>query len=154
MCWKPAHSFPQIFRLWRTLAFRLAAGDALAGLILVILATAGLYLVLLSQLERNTELFLADKLNVLRTMLRERPEDIDALQEEVELETAARRYEHFYTRLLEEQNKPLLTTPGMPEELNLAELVRRTTGRPNASIPMRGRNGQPFRVTTAFAPVG
>ena len=70
----------------------------------MILATASLYLVLVSELNKSTELFLADKLNVLRTMLRERPDDREALEEEVELETAARRYEQFYIRLLDERN--------------------------------------------------
>ena len=91
MSWKPARSLTTVSRLWRTLAFRLTAGYALAGLILVIVATASLYLVLLSELEKSTELFLGDKLNVLRTMLRERPDDWDGLREEVDLETAARR---------------------------------------------------------------
>jgi hypothetical protein len=56
-----------ISRLWPTLAFRLTAGYALAGLVLVILATASLYFVLVSELEKSTELFLGDKLHVLRT---------------------------------------------------------------------------------------
>jgi two-component system heavy metal sensor histidine kinase CusS len=123
------------------LAFRLTAGYALAGLVLVILATAGLYFVLLSELEKSTELFLGDKLHVLRTMLIERPDDMDALREEVELETAARRYEQFYIRLLDERNAPILTTPGMEKELDLAQLSRRTRGRPEIAIPMKGYHG-------------
>ncbi len=154
MCWKLARSLTPISRLWRTLAFRLTAGYALAGLILVILATASLYLVLVSELEKNTELFLGDKLHVLRTMLRERPDDTDGLREEVELETAARRYEHFYIRLLDERNRPLMTTPGMAEELDLSQLARRTRGHPDVTIPMKGSQGRAFRVTTAVAPVG
>src|SRR5271155_1213299 len=154
MCWKLARSLTPISRLWRTLAFRLTAGYALAGLILVILATASLYLVLLSELEKSTELFLGDKLHVLRTMLRERPDDTDALREEVELETAARRYEHFYIRLLDERNTPLMTTPGMADEIDLAQLAQRTRGHPDVAIPMKGSQGRAFRVTTAVAPVG
>ena len=77
MCWKLTRSLTPISRLWRTLAFRLTAGYALAGLILVILATASLYLVLVSELDKSTELFLGDKLHVLRTMLRERPSILD-----------------------------------------------------------------------------
>src|ERR1700730_12464673 len=154
MYWKPARRLTPVSRLWRTLAFRLTAGYALAGLILVILATASLYLVLLSELEKSTDLFLGDKLNVLRTMLRERPGDWDALREEVELETAARRYEHFYIRLLDERNAPLLATPGMAEVLDLSQLARRTRGRPDVAIPMKGSHGQAFRVTTSVAPVG
>ena len=154
MCWKLSRSAPPISRLWRTLAFRLTAGYALAGLILVILATASLYFLLLSELDKSTELFLGDKLNVLRTMLRERPDDWDGLREEVELETAARRYEQFYIRLLDDRNRPLLTTPGMAEELDLAQLARRTRGHPDVAVPMKGSHGRAFRVATAVAPVG
>ena len=136
------------------MAFRLTAGYALAGLILVILATASLYFVLVSELEKSTQLFLGDKLHVLSTMLRERPNDGDALREEVELETAARRYEQFYIRLLDERNTPLMTTPGMAEELDLSKLARRTRGRPDEAIPMKGLHGQTFRVTTSIAPAG
>jgi len=100
-------------RRWRSLAFRLTAGYALAGLFLVSTATASLYFVLRSELDRSTDLFLADKLHVIRTMLRERPDDWDALHEEIELESAARKYEPFYVRLLVGRNKTLLMTPGM-----------------------------------------
>jgi two-component system, OmpR family, heavy metal sensor histidine kinase CusS len=141
-------------RFWGTLAFRLTAGYALAGLLLVSFATAGLYLVLLTELEKSTDLFLADKLHVLRTMLRERPNDLDALREEVELESAARRYEQFYIRLLDERNTPLLTTPGMAEQLDLPLLASETRSRPAHAIAMQGRRGQSFRVTSAAAPVG
>src|ERR1700683_3662094 len=98
----PTNNVGPVSRLWGTLAFLLAAGYTLAGLSLVFVATASLYLVLVSELEKSTDLFLADKVNVLRTMLRERPDDWDALREEVALESAARRYEQFYIRLLDE----------------------------------------------------
>jgi len=154
MSWKPATSVAPGSRLWGTLAFRLTAWFALAGLFLVFCATASLYLVLLTELERSTDLFLADKLHVLRTLLRERPNDWDALREEVELESAARRYEHFYIRLLDERNTPLMTTPGMAQQLDLAHFAGRTQSRPERAIPMEGRHGQAFRVTSAAAPVG
>src|ERR1700739_362016 len=117
MSWNPSNSLAPASRLWRTLAFRLTAGYALAGLFLVIFAIVSLYLVLVSELEKSTDLFLADKVHVLRTMLRERPDDRDALREEVELESAARRYEQFYIRLLHDRNTTLLMTPGMADQL-------------------------------------
>jgi two-component system heavy metal sensor histidine kinase CusS len=132
----------------------LTAAYSLVGLLLLLLATAGLYMVLRTELDRSTDLFLADKLHVLRTLLRERPDDIDGLREEIELESAARRYQQFYIRLLDEQGVPILTTPGMTEQLNLAELVSRTRGRPEHLVSMTGRYGQAFRVTRAAAPVG
>src|ERR1700728_3942128 len=154
MFWNPTSSLAKISRLWGTLAFRLTAGYALAGLFLVFLATASLYLFLVSELEKSTDLFLADKVHVLRTMLHERPEDEDGLREEVELESAARRYQQFYIRLLDERNTPLLITPGMVERLDLRQFPSQTQGHADRGIPMPGRHGQPFRVATAAAPVG
>ncbi|MGA3344179.1 MAG: heavy metal sensor histidine kinase [Terracidiphilus sp.] len=154
MSLKPNRSSPAAPRLRRTLAFRLSAAYSLAGLMLVILATASLYIVLRTELDRSTELFLADKLHVLRTMLRERPDDEDALREEIELESAARRYQQFYIRLLDEHGVPVMTTPGMAEQLDLAELESRTRGRAERSLSMAGRHGRPFRVASATVAVG
>jgi two-component system heavy metal sensor histidine kinase CusS len=130
------------------------AGYALAGLFLVFSATACLYLVLVSELEKSTDLFLADKLHVVTTMLRERPDDWDALREEVELESAARRYDQFYIRLLDERDTTLLMTPGMADRLDLAQLASQTQNRPVNNIQMKGKDGQAFRVTSASASVG
>src|SRR5580658_1250896 len=139
MLWKPTSNFVPVARLWKTLAFRLSAGYAFAGLLLVSLATGALYLVLIHQLDRSTDLFLADKLHVLRTMLRERPDDWDAMREEIELESAARRYEQFYIRLLDERNTPLLMTPGIADQLDLAQLTSQLQRRPDRTIRMSGR---------------
>jgi two-component system, OmpR family, heavy metal sensor histidine kinase CusS len=154
MSWNPTNSFAPVSRLWGTLAFRLTAWYTLAGLFLVFVATTSLYLVLLTQLDRSTDLFLADKLLVLRTLLRERPNDWSGLREEVELESAARRYEHFYIRLLDDHNRPLLTTPGMAEQLDLAQFASQTQSHLERAIPMQGRQKQAFRVASAQAPVG
>ncbi len=154
MSWNPTNSVAAVSRLWGTLAFRLTAGYALAGLFLVFFATASLYLFLVSELEKSTDLFLADKVHVLRTMLRERPNDWDALREEIELESAARRYEQFYIRLLDERNTPLLTTPGMADQLDPLQLASQTQNAPGHNIRMKGREGRAFRVTSSTAPVG
>ncbi len=154
MSWNPVSKLASFSRFWESLAFRLTAWYALAALSLVFVATASLYWVLISELDRSTDLFLADKLHVLRTMLRERPHDTDALREEVELETAARRYEHFYIRLLDDKGRSLLTTPGMTEQLDLGELARQTRDRPERGIPIFGKHGQTFRATSATAWVG
>ena len=141
-------------RIGRTLAFRLTAAYASAGLVLVSLATFSLYLVLVSELNKSTELFLKDKLNVLGTMLRERPGDADGLREEVELESAARRYEQFYICLLGPQGKVLLMTPGMPDELDVAKLTGLLAGRRGAGIPYKGKHGKSFRAIAADVSAG
>lgn len=151
---KPGSSAPVARRLRNTLAFRLTAAYSLVGLFLVLLGTGSLYMVLRAELDRSTDQFLADKVHVLRTMLRERPDDEDGLREEIELESAARRYERFYIRLLDEHAVQVLSTPGMSEQLDITELVSRTQSRPEHSISLVGRHGQAFRVTSALAPVG
>ncbi|HUN60401.1 MAG TPA: heavy metal sensor histidine kinase [Candidatus Sulfotelmatobacter sp.] len=139
---------------WGTLAFRLTVGYALAGLVMVIVATASLYVVLVTELERSTDLFLSDKVNVIRTILRERPDDWDNLREEVEEESAARQYEQFYIRLLDDKNNPLMTTPGMTKLLDLQKFPSGTQKQTKRALSMIGKNGHTFRVTTAAVPVG
>lgn len=154
MSWNPSPSSTTVSRWWGTLAFRLTAGYALAGLSLVFLATASLYVFLVSELEKSTDLFLADKISVLRTMLRERPDDWDALREEVELESAARRYEQFYIRLLDPQNTPLLTTPGMSDQLDLTQMANQIQNHLDRTVAISGKDGRRFRVASARVPVG
>ena len=151
---KLTYSLMPVSRLWRTLAFRLTAGYALAGLLLVTFAVSSLYLVLVSELNKSTDFFLADKVNVLRTILRERPDDQDAPREEVELESAARRYEHFYISVRDDRNTTLLSTPRMADQLDLAQLARQTRIHRDRTVRMKGREGHDFRVTSALAPVG
>lgn len=154
MSWKLISGAAPVSRLWRTLAFRLTAAYALAGLFLVTLAIVSLYFVLVSELEKSTDLFLADKVHVLRTMLRDRPDDDEGLREEVELESAARQYEQFYIRLLDDRNTPLLITPGMASQLDLAQLTAQTHNTPGNTLRMKGRDGRAFRVISASAQVG
>ncbi|HTW45947.1 MAG TPA: heavy metal sensor histidine kinase [Acidobacteriaceae bacterium] len=151
---KPSHRAPAVTRVRRTLAFRLTAAYSLAGLLFVLLSTASLYIVLRTELDKSTEQFLADKLHVLRTILQERPNDRDALREEIELETAARRYQQFYIRLLDDHGVPILTTPGMAEQLDVAELIRRTRNHSETSVSMTGVHGRAFRVASATAWAG
>ncbi len=154
MSWNLRHRFGQASRFWNTLAFRLTAWYVVAGLALVVFVTASLYFVLVAELQKSTDLFLADKVHVLRTMLRERPDDWDALREEIELESAARRYQQFYIRLLDARSVELLTTPGMADQLDLAQLTAQTQGRPERAEGMKGRNGRLFFVMSAAAAVG
>jgi len=154
MSWNLRHRFAQASRFWRTLAFRLTAWYVLAGLALVVFTSASLYFVLVTELKKSMDLFLADKIHVLRTMLRERPDDWDGLREEIELESAARRYQQFYIRLLDKRNVPLLTTPGMAEQLDLSQLTAQTQSRPERAESMKGRNGRLFFVMSAAATIG
>ncbi len=154
MSWSATRPRPAATRWWGTLAFRLAVAYTAAGLFLVFFATACLYLVLVRELEKSTELFLADKVHVLGTLLRDRPDDRDALREEIELESAARQYEHFYIRLLDGHHRPVLMTPGMLDQLDLKRLSMQTQKHPGRVLSMSGKGRRPFRVIGVQSPVG
>ena len=154
MYWKCSEQPVSFSRIGRTLAFRLTAAYASAGLLLVLLATCTLYLMLVAELNKSTELFLRDKVNVLRTMLRERPDDEDGLHEEVVLESAARRYEQFYICLLDAHGQPVLITPGMATELDLPAVAALSATSKGVPFPMKGRSGQFFRVIGTTAQSG
>src|SRR5262249_33882181 len=102
----------------------------------------------------STNLFLADKIQVLRTILRQRPEDWDGLREEIELESAARRYQQYYIRLLDERNLSLLMTPGMAGQIDLKKLTAQTQSRPEHAKSMKGKTGRLFVVMSAAMAVG
>jgi two-component system, OmpR family, heavy metal sensor histidine kinase CusS len=154
MSWNLRHRSGQASRVLSTLAFRLTAWYVIAALALVVFTTASLYFVLVTELRKSTDQFLADKVQVLRTMLRERPDDWDGLHEEIELESAARRYQHFYIRLLNERDVPLLVTPGMAQQLDMGKLTAQTNDLREHAQRLKGKNGRQFFVMSAAMPVG
>ncbi len=133
-----------------SLAFRLTAWYTGASLLLLLAATGTLYWALVTNLERSSGLFLADKVHVVSTILKERPDDLEGLQEEVELETAARRFERFYIRLLDDQNRMLMETPMMGQLLP-AQQFRGVTERGGR---IESLEGGLFDALVAEAPVG
>src|SRR5438105_18380 len=99
-------------RPW-SLAARLTAWYGLASFAMIAAATGFLYWALVANLDREDDDFLADKINILGKLLRERPNDLRMLKEEVEWEPAARQYGMVYIRILRSDGRLLLETPGM-----------------------------------------
>src|SRR5258708_18520948 len=69
---------------------------------MVVLCVAGffLYWTLVQSLRSEEQSILADKIAVLRQILRERPQDRNALEEEIEWESTARRQAVYYAPLI------------------------------------------------------
>lgn len=133
-----------------SLAFRLTAWYTVASLLLLLTSTGTLYWALVSNLERDSTLFLADKVHVVTTLLRERPNDWDGLKEEIQLESAARRYNQFYIRLLDQRGKTLLETPRMSLALPAASFARLSKG----ATQIESAQASLYQATEVSAPVG
>ncbi len=133
-----------------SLAFGLTAWYTAASLLLLLASTGTLYYALVSNLERDSALFLADKLNVVTTLLRERPNDWDGLKEEIQLESAARRYNQFYIRLVDPHGKTLLETPQMSLVLPADSFARLSKG----ARQIRSAQASLYQATEVTAPVG
>ncbi|MGH9344399.1 MAG: heavy metal sensor histidine kinase [Terriglobia bacterium] len=137
-----------------SLSVWLTAWYTVACLALLAAATGILYWAVASDLNNDTDLFLADKVNVVRSILRERPNDWSGLHEEIDLEPAARRYERFYIRLLNERGIPVLSTHGMDRILAKKLFPPVSTGKGLRGVPIISTNGHRFMALTAAVPVG
>jgi two-component system heavy metal sensor histidine kinase CusS len=104
-------------RSW-SLAARLTTWYTVAFFAFALLMMSVLYWGLSASLTISEDLILADKIHIMREILRDRPEAMHALRREVESESAARReYGRVYVRLIDDNGRPSLTTPGMDAAL-------------------------------------
>jgi two-component system, OmpR family, heavy metal sensor histidine kinase CusS len=98
-------------RSW-SMVFRLSASYAVITITLLSLFGAFLFWSLKESLGINARNTLADKISVMRQILRERPNDQEALEEEVKWESTARRQSVYYSRLLRENGTLVIQSPG------------------------------------------
>ncbi|MBI3664665.1 MAG: hypothetical protein HY236_00310, partial [Acidobacteria bacterium] len=95
------------------MAARLTVWYAGSGLALVLITTGFMYWLLITNLGAEDDHFLADKVHILRHLLRDRPEDAAKLKYETEREWAVSRYMQVSVRILDEAGRTEVETPGM-----------------------------------------
>lgn len=143
---------------WRTawsIATRLTIWYAVSAFLLVALATGLLYWVLVSNVDREDDQFLVDTMQIVRALIRERPNDIAALEQEVQWEGAARRYARVFIRVLDDRGSSLMETPGAGEIFKRHPVMPASAdGDPGPGIDGVSAAGTPFRLLAAWAPVG
>ncbi len=147
---------PETARSPWSLAARLTTWYAGSAFLLLLAATGFLYWALEANLDREDDQFLADKVQVLRVLLRDRPQDTTALRYEVQGESSARPSVQIYVRILDPEGRLALETPGMDAELPadvFPEAGTDTTHLPG-SVDLRGRTGKLFRGLATRAAVG
>jgi two-component system heavy metal sensor histidine kinase CusS len=129
----------------------LTAWYTTASFLLVAAATLLLYLDLADNLRRISEQSLVDELNVCRALVLERGGDSHALHEEVEIDSAVRRYQKFYVRVLDRTGAALSTTPGMDRDLSAAR-VAQAAALHSGVFWIDSPRGAPYRAIVATVP--
>ncbi len=139
-----------------SLAARLTACYAATSFLLVLLSSGFLYRVLVNNLDREDDEFLADKVRILQALLWEKPDDAQALRQEVEWERRASLPERYKLRVLDDGGTTILESPGMSDLLgpNLFPEPPAFGHALGPGVDVRAPGGRSFRVLTARAAVG
>jgi two-component system heavy metal sensor histidine kinase CusS len=139
-----------------SLAARLTAWYAASTFLLIVGVTAFLYWVLISNLDREDNEFLADKIHVLRKLLHDRPDGISSLTRKAAEEQAAQRYTQVFIRIVDDRGQVILDTPGMDPDLHasLFHNPAATDAEPGAAREFETPSGKTFLIMPALARAG
>ena len=126
-------------------------------MVCIILVVSGLLLdwVLRSDLKQEDERFLATQMQSLRILLREYPDDVKTWKAEIERDTraSASTFAKYYVRIINEDGKTIIETPGMPQ--NTGQPLSRKSGvEPFVDIDyaaFTAQDGKPFLFALAPA---
>ena len=94
------------------MVFRLSISYAVVTIALLSLSGGLLYWSLKGSLGVDARNTLTDKISVMRQILRERPNDREALEEEVQWESTARSQSVYYSRLMRDVGVLVIQSPG------------------------------------------
>lgn len=139
-----------------SLALRLTAWYVGSSFAILLTATVVLYVILIGNVRREQDEFLADKVRVVRDMLQKRPDDLADLEEEVEQSWAPRQFARAYVRVLDGSGKIIAESPHMSERLDpgMFPAPVPTDTEPEHGLTLQGKLGSTLRVVAAQADLG
>jgi two-component system heavy metal sensor histidine kinase CusS len=132
-----------------SLAMMLAFWYTASSFLIVAAITALLYFGLAENLRKLSEQIMADELDVCRALIQARSNDSHALREEVEIDSAVRRYQKFYIRVMDDSGRALFTTPGMDREMSAARIAREAAQQNGRVFWLKAASGKPYRAIVA-----
>ncbi len=128
----------------------------LSTAVLLMLTAGFLYWMISTSLEKENIKFLADNVQVLRSILHNHLADPDLLRREVEEEEPSHQYFKFYVRVLD-GDKEVMVTPGM-DDLSVGPIPfpspNRASETTNEVALWRTVQGKPILLMSAWAPLG
>ena len=140
-------------RPW-SLAARLTLWFFITSFALILIATGYLYLALATNLDREDDHFLTDRVRGVMALLRERRTDQEAIQKQVAWAGAAHSESAIYLRVLQGDGQLVAETPGMGEALpsSVFPQTQTDTSEEFSGHNHRSVNGRWFRVVSVRAP--
>ncbi|HKD08910.1 MAG TPA: heavy metal sensor histidine kinase [Bryobacteraceae bacterium] len=114
-----------------------------ASFLVVAIATGLLYFGLATNLREISEQTVLDQLDVCNALARERAGDLEALLQEVDVDSAARRYQKVYIRIIGTDGRPMAATPGMDRELSPERITEAAMQR-NRIFSIESATGVPY----------
>ncbi len=124
----------------------LAVWYTASSFLIVAVVTGLLYFGLAENLKKLSEQILGDELDVCRALIQARSNDSHALREEVEIDSAVRRYQKFYIRVMDDNGHALFTTPGMDRELTAARIAQEAALQNGRIFWLKAASGKPYRA--------
>lgn len=145
-------------KLWRpSITGRLALLYAVCTFTLLLIATLVLYWAVRVSIVHDDQRFLSEKVHVLRTMLRQRPNDQALLSEEVDWETSVLGHGHYFVQILDPRGNVLTQTPGLNDsgiDLHAFPTPMLLTSTDPKMAWVRTANGRLYLLSAALAALG
>jgi two-component system heavy metal sensor histidine kinase CusS len=123
----------------------LTAWYAGSAFVLVLAATGYLYWTSVTNLNREDDQLLGDRVRALRAVMQNRPGDTAAIRQEVEEEWEAHERTRVHMRIRDEGGAVVVETPGMSQLLP-ATCFPASTAEPGTGADLDSANGRVFRV--------
>jgi two-component system heavy metal sensor histidine kinase CusS len=133
------------------LALLLTAWYTSASFVVVAIATGLLYFALADNLRKISEQSLLDEVEVCRALVLEQGGDSHPLHEEVEIDSAVRRYQKFYIRVIDGRGAASTTTPGMDQDLSESRIMAAAATHRGIFL-IDAPSGAPYRAIVATVP--
>ena len=139
-----------------SLALRLTAWYVGSSFAILLTATIALYLILIGNVRRAQDEFLADKVRFIREMLQKKPDDLADLKEEVEATWAPMQFARVYVRVIDGSGNVIAESPEMSDRLDVAMFPPPVPSdvEPGEGVTLRGKLGSALRAMSAQADIG
>jgi two-component system heavy metal sensor histidine kinase CusS len=141
---------PELPQRRLSLAWRMTLWQAAAAFVTVLGTTALLYWAQVARFEQISEEFIREHVQIVRTLLADRPKDLTGLRHQVDLEAL----EGIYIRVLDPEWRLVLETPQMEELLptSLLSGPERRGVEHERPVTLQGGTGKTFRAMACAAP--